>query len=78
MIARLHIAVWQNITSGLPYSVKREKTGQFFHREDSIFLKKIMFKNLFGPKELILYVQQWLSQNLMDSSKVLPEVCHNR
>ena len=37
-----------------------------------------MFNNLFGPKELILYYQQWLSQNLMDSSKVFPEVCHNR
>ena len=37
-----------------------------------------MFNNLFGPKELILYVQQWLSQNLMDSSKVLREVYLNR
>ena len=56
MISILHSAVEQNVTPGLPYSVKREKTGQFFHREDSIFLKKFMFNNLFGPNELILYV----------------------
>ena len=49
-----------------------------FSIEKNAFFWEIVFIDLVGPHEMILYLSQYLSQYLLDSFKLFFEVFHTR
>ena len=80
VIVRIAFEPLQIINGGLSHSIMREKIGQsLLPRENSLFLKNLVLDFL-GPKEMIISLAQYLSENHVYSYKLFPEVffvvCH--
>ena len=59
------------------FGTTRQNRLSLFIPETDVCLKNL-FINLLGPKEMISSFEQYLSNNLVYTFKLFPEVCHTR